>query len=392
MKDSMILTDRIGLTGEVLRKCASILDTGEYNLVAGDGRLVNIFKYDNKSPFRRLQAVGLEGGEPVIFDRTQRGTVFTKFGIFVYRCWDSDVRFCWVATPIIHGYEERYIICRRGDLWKILRSKTRFDQQNVSNVKPILDPEVFSGILENTVEFLGRKREVESFNVKARRGVLLTGPPGNGKSMMCEYLWNYCTLHNIAKRIITSSDIEEAFSHNELGSLMSSSTVLFFDDIDISYMSRGVGGDSKMACSMLTAMQGINKNNHVIRIFTTNEDVSSLDEAFRRPGRIDKVYHLPKPTDTLRREFCNTWDARILDAIDVDVLVSSTLNMSFAQMDEVRTQLVLRYLVHDRWDLEYALAAGHNKEHAEGSFGFAQPNARKRILPRTYDPEYDDEE
>jgi hypothetical protein len=56
-------------------------------------------------------------------------------------------------------------------------------------------------------------------------------------------------------------------------------TVKFFDDIDVAYLDRKKG-NGKMACSMLTAMDGMREDENLVRIFTTNEPVEELDPAF----------------------------------------------------------------------------------------------------------------
>ena len=70
-------------------------------------------------------------------------------------------------------------------------------------------------------------------------------------------------------------------------------------------MDRGKG-NGKMACSLLTAMDGMSEGGHLVRIFTTNESVEELDPAFTRPGRIDRCITLDKPDQDLRRQLIQT--------------------------------------------------------------------------------------
>ena len=221
--------------------------------------------------------------------------------------------------------------------------------------------------------FLLKAKEISHYGVKIKRGLILDGPPGNGKTMLCRYIQRLCSHNNINYSIVTASDIDNAFKDQALNDLFIQSTVTFFDDIDIEYMNRDKG-NGKMACSLLTAMDGMSDSGHLVRIFTTNETVESLDKAFIRPGRIDKRITLELPDDNLRRTLIDKyWPKEITDNICVDELIKRTNRFSFAELESIRTLLVTNKILGNKgWDLDYAFKK-HNEQRNDrkSSLGFS---------------------
>jgi len=103
----------------------------------------------------------------------------------------------------------------------------------------------------------------------------------------------------------------------------------------------------------------------------TNEDVSSLDAAFVRPGRIDQTIQFNPPEASLRREFLSTWPKDILNHIGVPRLVSETEGQSFASIDSIKTALVIHYMDTGEWSLDKVLEKSdyhHSHEHTKVGF------------------------
>lgn len=252
--------------------------------------------------------------------------------------------------------DESYVVCRKDELFRLKRNATRLNQRSSQKVDiPILGDGLLEEIVSNTVGFLLQSKKIEKFGVRIKRGIILDGDPGNGKTMLCRYIQKLCAQNNISWGTVTSSDIDAAYEDKQLGDLFTNYTVTFFDDIDVGYMDRK-RGNGKMACSLLTAMDGMNDSGHLIRIFTTNEPVGELDAAFTRPGRIDKCFTLEKPTEALRRKLvAKVWPDEIKRAIDVESLITRSHGYSFAELEAIRTFLVTNHTLGDgTWDLDRA--------------------------------------
>jgi cell division protease FtsH len=89
----------------------------------------------------------------------------------------------------------------------------------------------------------------------------------------------------------------------------------------------------------------------VVYLFTSNAAPADLDPAIRRPGRLDVIIHFPSPDAGLRRRFIvERWHRDLAAGIDLQRVVADTDGLSFAELDEVKKQLVLRKLDTGRWD------------------------------------------
>lgn len=313
-----------------------------------------------------MKAVGLHEDFPFI----QTSSLHNKhgsagYGMTLFECRNArHLKYLWYQTKDHRGYADTYVICKKGDLWKIYRNCKRMEKLAQKNEPPILKEGLLDQVIQTSIHFLMNSKEVERYGVRIKRGLLLDGPPGNGKTMACRYIQRLCTDNNIDWGIVNASDIDRAYHDNEMDRLFNRHTVTFFDDIDISYLSRKEGA-GKVACSILTAMDGMSEGHHVVRIFTTNEKVDDLDKAFTRPGRIDRRFTFDKPSAKLRRKLLEIWPEEIIEGIGCDegkdYIVNNTKDFSFAELEAIRANLVTNFLFGDKtWDVEKAFDAYHN--------------------------------
>ena len=59
---------------------------------------------------------------------------------------------------------------------------------------PVLTAEQSDLLWKNTIDYLDpvNLRRIKEYGGRAKRGVLLTGEPGNGKTMACRWIWEEC--------------------------------------------------------------------------------------------------------------------------------------------------------------------------------------------------------
>lgn len=313
-----------------------------------------------KSNFRDIviREKGVIEGVPDIKRKNRHCKGIPGYGLYLYESkTDPSLRYVLMAFVGKYSNEELYIVVPKGQLFKLKRTIARTNKKiNNKTVIPVLKDGMLEDIFQNTVGFLLKSKEIKQWGVRIKRGIILDGPPGNGKSMVCRYLQTICDEHDIDWGIISASDMDSAYHDKELDMLLSAYSVTFFDDIDIQYMDRR-RGNGKMACSLLTAMDGLTQDKNLIRIFTTNESVGSLDEAFIRPGRIDRCITLEKPTIELRKKLIeNYWSKELVRSIDSQQLIESTEGFSFAELEAVKTSLVANWIFNgNTWNLEKAI-------------------------------------
>src|SRR5215813_8106951 len=76
---------------------------------------------------------------------------------------------------------------------------------------PVLPDEQLATLRRNTIGYLKRDnlKRIRELGGRARRGLLLAGPPGNGKTSACRWLWEECHRLRLEYSIV-SPDVYKA--------------------------------------------------------------------------------------------------------------------------------------------------------------------------------------
>lgn len=274
------------------------------------------------------------------------------------------------AVPVAHH--------RR--LYRFLR---RLERKRVDIVAPIMRDADRDRLCANTIGFLKLAREtLQKFQVPQKRGVLLLGEPGNGKTMACRWLYALAGQRGLMWRDVGPEDYTAAREGGRLRELfeLDGPGIILFDDLDIALRDREETGGSFDLTTFLTEMDGLHPRQEVVYLFTSNAKFANLDAAFRRPGRIDLVMHFPRPNDELRQKFIEQhWHGDIVRQLDVALIVRVTDGLSFAEMEEVKRLLVLNFLETECWDWNAAWSVfrtGRLSGKTDRRIGFAAEQSR----------------
>jgi cell division protease FtsH len=187
------------------------------------------------------------------------------------------------------------------------------------------------------------------------KGFLLYGPPGNGKSLSAKIIAETSGIPFVTipcGSIITKwqgsgpQAIRSAFSQAKRLAKKYGHAVIFLDETDAIAQKRqegdmSMGKDYRAALTtLLDNMDGIaskNNDNQITVIAATNRS-QNLDEAFVRPGRIDKHIELKNPTEKDRLSiFVNLLAQSIFDVKlgSANYLAKNTVGFSAADCDAV---------------------------------------------------------
>lgn len=239
--------------------------------------------------------------------------------------------------------------------------RERLKESREESVEPIMGASDRQRLWDNTVGFLRRNvTQLKRFGVPQKRGVLLSGDPGNGKTMACRWLRAQCERAGLEWTSVSADDYETARRDRELHDLFQPERpgVVLFDDFDAALRDRATCDNPREQSTFLTEIDGMAPKIGVVYLFTSNLKSEELDPALRRPGRIDDIIHFPKPDAERRKELIHRrWHAEIVGALDADEVVRQTEGFSFAEMEELKKQLVHGYLDSGCFDWESAREA-----------------------------------
>jgi SpoVK/Ycf46/Vps4 family AAA+-type ATPase len=253
------------------------------------------------------------------------------------------------------GPWQEAIVVRKQDYRALRTEIVRYLEQFVEKtIPPILQEGLLEDLEDFVINYRRNWREYKRWGARTGRGLLLDGPPGNGKTMICKYLQKRLESLNYTWNVASMGEIDRADAGGELDDLLNNSDVIFLDDIDIAYLNRH--NDGRRACALLTAMDGPRSRPGVVRIFTTNEAVNNLDAAFLRPGRIDRIVTIYPPDKEMRIRLFKAWPEEIQAAFNVEELADETEGMNFAEVELVRSLMVDNFMKNGVWDIKAGLA------------------------------------
>ncbi|CCK68852.1 bifunctional AAA family ATPase chaperone/translocase BCS1 KNAG_0B04170 [Huiozyma naganishii CBS 8797] len=167
----------------------------------------------------------------------------------------------------------------------------KFGQPKAKRALPsvVLDEGIKEQILEDVLDFMKNGKWYSDRGIPYRRGYLLYGPPGSGKTSFIQALageldYNICIL-NLSENNLTDDRL------NHLMNNMPERSILLLEDIDAAFNERSQTGETGFHSSvtfsgLLNALDGVTSSEETITFMTTNHP-EKLDRAIMRPGRID---------------------------------------------------------------------------------------------------------
>ena len=164
--------------------------------------------------------------------------------------------------------------------------------------------------LREMVELPLRHPELfQRLGVDPPKGVLLHGPPGTGKTLLARAVANESAakfFHIAGPEIMGSAYGESERRLREIfeQAAKSAPSIVFIDEVDSIAPKRGqVSGEAekRLVAQLLTLLDGIEPRQNTVVIAATNRP-EALDEALRRPGRLDREIVIGVPDEPGRRE------------------------------------------------------------------------------------------
>lgn len=260
-----------------------------------------------------------------------------------------------------HG-DTTFAFVPKGQLYRTVKHLKSQHKKSIKPIPaPILDQETIDLVYDNTVRLYRQRRQFKKYGSRLRRGIILSGKPGNGKTLLCRWIESLCRYHGIPFDQHSGGAVASSITNqDELQDMFCADGVNFFDDLDLSLLNREEGNRTGTT-SILSAMDGINNyDSNSIRVITTNESLDTIEEAFLRPGRIDIQIEIKLPTPELKQRFVvERWGSEINEYLTTTNKLKELMDycdpFSFAEMEGLKTFLVTNKVYHDKWDLDLAI-------------------------------------
>jgi len=151
--------------------------------------------------------------------------------------------------------------------------------------------------------FIGSQKFYHQKKIKYKIGIILSGPPGTGKTDTAIAMAHYTNRPLYVTNLNNFMDDE---SFQEYIQKLDPCSIVLIDDIDDYIGDREKDGNGSKTdisfSSILNTLDGIYSPDNVIFVFTTNK-YDNLDAAFVRPGRIDYVMYLGYPDGKHIRQY-----------------------------------------------------------------------------------------
>ena len=211
--------------------------------------------------------------------------------------------------------------------------------------------------LKETVEWpLTNPEGFERLGIKPPRGLLLYGPPGNGKTLIAKAIATESAANFIAIKgpEVMSKWVGE--SEKKLREVFRkakqvSPCIVFLDELDALAPTRGTGGDNnvsdRLVDQLLTSMDGLENMEGVITIGATNRP-EVIDSALLRPGRFDRMILVGEPDEDARKKILKIHTKSVpLKNVKLGVLAKKMVGYTGADIEGVVREAAILALRKD---------------------------------------------
>jgi len=237
------------------------------------------------------------------------------------------------------------------------------------------------------VEFLKNPKRFSKLGGRIPRGVLLSGQPGCGKTLLAKAIAGEADVPFFS---ISGSDFVEMFvgvGASRVRDLFKQAKenapcIIFLDEIDAVGRRRGGGFSSgghdereQTLNAILVEMDGFEANDQVIVIAATNRpDV--LDPALTRPGRFDRQVAVPLPDLRGRRQILAVHARKVKIGADVDLerLARGTPMFSGADLAAIINEAAIIATMAEKDSIEMS-----DLEEARDKVRFGRANRSRKI-------------
>jgi cell division protease FtsH len=206
---------------------------------------------------------------------------------------------------------------------------------HISREELILPEKLLQRIERHTLSFTRHAEKLRAAKRHLKRGILLHGSPGTGKTLSAMYLVSQMPGRTVV--LLTGNGMGSIETAAKLAKLLEPSTVIL-EDVDLIGMEREsqTVGANALLFELLNQMDGLADDCDILFILTTNRPDMLEPALASRPGRIDQAIEIPPPDADCRRRLFTLYSRGLqLHVTDWDRLIHRTAGVSGAFIREL---------------------------------------------------------
>jgi len=215
------------------------------------------------------------------------------------------------------------------------------DRPHIDREHVILPPDVLGGIERQVVGVARHAGRLLASGQHLKRGVLLHGAPGTGKTHTIRYLLS--RLSGVTVVLLSGRALGLIAEACSVARTLQPS-VIVVEDVDLIAEQREYGeGEHPLLFQLLNEMDGLGEDLDITFLLTTNR-ADLLEPALaQRPGRVDHAALLPMPDAGARLRLLHLYQGRlVLDLADPPAVISRTEGVTASFMKELLRRAALR--------------------------------------------------
>jgi cell division protease FtsH len=251
----------------------------------------------------------------------------------------TELREAMDRENVYRGQMLSFTVCDDGSLQIHFLRRTLVQRNEIVMPKGILE-----AVEHHVIGIADHRDELRALGQHLKRGLLLHGAPGAGKTMTVRYLASH--LEDSTVIVLTGAGLRAITPSCQMARALAPSLVVI-EDVDLIANERHqVGHDTNpLLFALLNEMDGIDGDADVAFVLTTNR-ADILEPALaQRPGRIDLAVEVPLPNAACRRRLLRQYGKPLgLTFADAKELIAQTNGVPASFIKELLRRAVVNAL------------------------------------------------